>query len=71
MSKTDKSIPIVDTHQHLVDSIRFGADWAHPPVSGNFAIHKYEKAINGLNIVKVVTWKWLCHLKKGLKKPII
>jgi len=26
MSKTDKSIPIVGTHQHIVDFIRFGAD---------------------------------------------
>lgn len=54
MSKTDKLLPIVDTHQHLVDFKRFGAGWANPPVSGNFGIHEYEKAIKGLNIVKAV-----------------
>jgi predicted TIM-barrel fold metal-dependent hydrolase len=46
--------PIVDTHLHLVDFARFGRDWAHPPVSGNFSMREYEKAIEGLNITKAV-----------------
>lgn len=45
---------IIDTHQHLVDFNRFGMDWAHPPVAGNFGIKEYKKAIKGLNIVKAV-----------------
>ena len=46
--------PIVDTHQHLVDVERFGKDWAHPPVPGNYGIGEYKKVIKGLNIVKAV-----------------
>lgn len=48
------SLPIVDTHQHLVDFKRFGKDWAHPPVEGNFGMTEYKKAVKGLNIVKAV-----------------
>lgn len=47
-------LPIVDTHQHLVDFKRFGKEWAHPPVEGNFGMAEYKKAIKGLNIVKAV-----------------
>lgn len=54
MSKASKSLPIVDTHQHLVDFNRFGKNWAKPPVVGNFGINEYKKAIRGLNIVKAV-----------------
>ena len=46
--------PIVDTHQHLVDVERFGKDWSHPPVPGNYGVGDYKKAIKGLNIVKAV-----------------
>lgn len=49
-----RSLPIVDTHQHLVDFNRFGENWAHPPVAGNFGIDEYKKAAKGLNIVKAV-----------------
>ena len=49
-----RSLPIVDTHQHLVDVERFGKDWAHPPVAGNYGIAEYKKVIKGLNIVKSV-----------------
>ena len=54
MSNHVKLLPIVDTHQHLVDFKRFGANWANPPVPGNYGIHDYEKAIKGLNVVKAV-----------------
>jgi len=53
-SDSEKLMPIIDTHQHLVDFKRFGKDWANPPVAGNFGIKEYEKAIEGLNIVKAV-----------------
>jgi len=53
--KGDSSLlPIIDTHQHLVDFKRFGREWAHPPVEGNFGMVAYKKAISGLNIVKAV-----------------
>ena len=52
--KSRRSLPIVDAHLHLVDFGRFGKDWAHPPVSGNFGVQEYEKAIKGLNITKAV-----------------
>ena len=48
------SLPIVDTHQHLVDFNRFGKNWANPPVAGNYGMAEYKKAIKGLNIVKAV-----------------
>lgn len=47
-------IPIIDTHQHLVDINRFGKDWSRPPVLGNYDIHAYQRAIQGLNFVKAV-----------------
>lgn len=47
-------IPIIDTHQHLADFNRFGRDWAHPPVEGNYGMDEYKQAIKGLNIVKAV-----------------
>lgn len=55
-SKSDYKpiIPIVDTHQHLVDVNRFGNDWSHPPVPGNYGMAEYKKAIRGLSIVKAV-----------------
>src|SRR5690554_2709810 len=49
-----KALPIIDTHQHLVDFNRFGPDWARPPVKGNFGIDEYKKVIKGLNVVKAV-----------------
>lgn len=47
-------LPIVDTHQHLVDFNRFGNDWSRPPVPGNYGMAEYKQAIKGLNIVKAV-----------------
>lgn len=47
-------LPIVDTHQHLADFKRFGKEWAHPPVEGNYGMAEYKQAIKGLNIVKAV-----------------
>lgn len=53
-SGPERVLPIVDTHQHLVDFNRFGEDWASPPVAGNFGIEEYKKAAEGLHIVKAV-----------------
>lgn len=49
-----KALPIIDTHQHLVDFQRFGSEWSRPPVAGNFGIKEYKKATRGLNVVKAV-----------------
>lgn len=49
-----KPIPMIDTHQHLVDFERFGKDWSRPPVSGNFGMKEYQEAMKGLNLVKSV-----------------
>ncbi len=51
---SSKRLPIVDTHQHLVDTVRFGENWSRPPVPGNYAIKEYQKATQGLNFVKAV-----------------
>lgn len=47
-------LPMIDTHQHLVDFERFGKDWAHPPVDGNFGMKEYRDAMKGLNLKKAV-----------------
>jgi L-fuconolactonase len=49
-----KSLPIVDTHQHLVDVERFGKSWSRPPVPGNYGMDEYKRVTKGLNIVKAV-----------------
>jgi predicted TIM-barrel fold metal-dependent hydrolase len=49
-----RRLPVVDTHQHLVDVSRFGEKWARPPVPGNFGPAEYKKATRGLNFVKSV-----------------
>ncbi len=49
-----RRLPIVDTHQHLVDVRRFGENWSRPPVPGNYGIEEYKKATRGLNFVKAV-----------------
>ncbi len=49
-----KRLPIIDTHQHLVDTRRFGANWSRPPIPGNYGVEEYQKAVKGLNLVKSV-----------------
>lgn len=49
-----KLIPIIDSHQHLVDFKRFGENWANPPVPGNYGIREYKQAVQGLNLIKAV-----------------
>lgn len=51
---SSKRIPIIDTHQHLVDVKRFGETWSRPPIPGNYGIEEYKKATKGLNFVKAV-----------------
>lgn len=52
--KTSKPLPIVDTHQHLVDRDRFKEGWSSPPVPGNYGMRAYLEATKGLNVVKAV-----------------
>ena len=52
--KTEKLLPIVDTHQHLADTGRFKANWTSPPVPGNYDMKAYLEATAGLNFVKAV-----------------
>lgn len=49
-----KPLPIVDTHQHLVDTNRFGTGWSRPPVPGNYGIPEYLEATKNVNLVKAV-----------------
>lgn len=53
-NSSGRLLPIIDTHQHIVDFKRFGEGWSHPPVKGNFSEFEYEEAIKGLNIIKAV-----------------
>ncbi len=54
VSKTGKSLPVIDTHQHLWDIERFKEGWSAPPIPGNFSMQEYHVAIKGLNVVKSV-----------------
>ena len=49
-----KKIPLVDTHQHLADLLRFGKDWTSPPLPGNYDIKAYLEATRNVNMVKGV-----------------
>ncbi len=49
-----RPLPMIDTHQHLVDFERFGKAWSRPPVSGNFGMKEYLQAMEGLNLKKAV-----------------
>jgi L-fuconolactonase len=49
-----KSLPIIDTHQHLCDFERFKVGWCTPPLSYNFNMDAYLEAVNGLNIKKSI-----------------
>jgi len=49
-----RPVPMIDTHQHLVDFERFGKTWSRPPVSGNFGMEEYLDAMEGLNLRKAV-----------------
>lgn len=40
-----KKIPLVDTHQHLADLLRFGKDWTSPPLPGNYDIEACWKPL--------------------------
>lgn len=54
LAEPARRLPIVDTHQHLVDVKRFGESWSRPPVRGNYGIAEYREATSGLNFVKAV-----------------
>lgn len=49
-----KKIPLVDTHQHLADLVRFGKDWTSTPVPGNYDMKAYLEATRNVNMVKGV-----------------
>lgn len=53
-SNSFKKIPIIDTHQHLADLVRFGKGWTSPPVPGNYDMKAYLEATRNVNMVKAV-----------------
>ncbi len=55
-TKTDRPLPIVDTHQHLWDLKQFKLPWvkADSPLAKNFVLDDYRKATEGLNVVRTV-----------------
>ena len=53
-SHSVKKMPLVDTHQHLADLVRFGKDWTSPPLPGNYDIKAYLEATRNINIVKSI-----------------
>src|SRR5688500_17322672 len=48
------ALKLVDTHQHLYDTVRFPSGWGQVPVEGNFGIKEYLHAAEGLGIQKAV-----------------
>ena len=53
-SNSIKKIPLIDTHQHLADLVRFGKGWTSPPVPGNYDMKAYFEATRNVNMVKAV-----------------
>lgn len=53
-SHSVKKMPLVDTHQHLADLVRFGKDWTSPPLPGNYDMKAYLEATRNINIVKSI-----------------
>ena len=53
-SPSVKKMPLVDTHQHLADLVRFGKDWTSPPLPGNYDMKAYLEATRNINIVKSI-----------------
>ena len=53
-SHSFKKMPLVDTHQHLADLLRFGKDWTSPPGLGNYDMKAYLEATRNVNMVKSV-----------------
>ena len=51
-SHSFKKIPLVDTHQHLADLVRFGKGWTSPPMPGNYDMKAYLEATRNVNMVK-------------------
>lgn len=49
-----KLLPIIDTHQHLIDFERFKVGWCTPPLPRNFNMEAYLEAVNGLNVKKSI-----------------
>jgi L-fuconolactonase len=49
-----KPLPLIDTHQHLADLVRFGKGWTSPPVPGNYDMKAYMHAVRNVNMVKAV-----------------
>jgi predicted TIM-barrel fold metal-dependent hydrolase len=51
-----KMTPIVDTHQHLWDLTKFKLGWVKDgdPLARSFVMDDYQKATEGLNVVKTV-----------------
>lgn len=49
-------MPIVDPHQHLWDLTKFKLPWVQPgsPLAKSFLLEDYQKATEGLNVVKTV-----------------
>ncbi len=54
LENPSKSLPLIDTHQHLADIARFGKDWTSPPVPGNYDMKAYMQATRNVNMVKAV-----------------
>lgn len=52
--KSIKIMPLVDTHQHLAEMVRFGKGWTAPPIPGNYDIKAYLEAARNVNMVKAV-----------------
>ncbi|MDO8993530.1 MAG: hypothetical protein Q7U83_10725, partial [Daejeonella sp.] len=49
-----KPLPLIDTHQHLADLVRFGKSWTSPPIPGNYDMKAYMHAVQNVNMVKAV-----------------
>jgi L-fuconolactonase len=66
-----KPLPIIDTHQHLADLVRFGKGWTSPPVPGNYDMKAYMQAVRNVNMVKAVYMEVAVPVAKRHEEAIV
>ena len=70
LTKPAKSLPLIDTHQHLADLVRFGKVWTSPPVPGNYDMNGYIVSTRNVNIVKAVYMEVAVPVEKRYEEAL-
>lgn len=52
--RSEDTLPIIDTHQHLWDLDMLHLTWVKPPLDRNYLMDDYLEAVEGENVVKAI-----------------